>query len=72
MEWCLAGIYNVRHKTSENNGDVLGNYTGMACLWISFSLVPAILIFLFIHPPRYLYNRTFMRRWGYPFWELRR
>lgn len=43
--------------TYEYSGDNYGNFTGIVCLYIAFTLVPAILIFLFSFPVRYQWNR---------------
>lgn len=72
MEWCASGIYSLRNQTNTNAGDNFGNYTGYLCLFVAFSLVPGILIGLFMQPAKMLYKKNFNKRWGYVFLELKK
>lgn len=41
-------------------------------MFIAFTFVPGILIYMFTIPPRRLYQKNFDRRWGYIFIELKK
>lgn len=72
MEWCVAGIYNMKDIVYDWGGDKYGNFMGVACYIIAFALIPGLLLFLYQFPDRYMWNKRFHRKWGYVFLELKK
>lgn len=67
MEWCAAGIFNSRLSTSTFAGDIVGNVTGYVCMAVAFSLIPCLLVYVFVSRGKEKYGGEFQRKWSFLF-----
>lgn len=72
LEWMIAGVFNTKKMTTLNAGDRFGNVFSYFCVILSCVWVPCILFYVLYNPKHRFYSKSFLKRLGYFFYDLRR